>query len=134
MLEGKLRVIPPVKSKFTFVELFSPSLRKITILLWVIWFCNTFAYYGLVLLAPSFFEKEVEDDPDDRIRDNETYLDVFITSCAEIPGLLLSGLMLDKVGRKGTQALLFAICGAFTLLFVNKLFFIHDFSVNILFF
>lgn len=118
MPEGKLRIVPPVKAKFTFFELFTPSLRMITFLLWVIWFCNTFSYYGLVLLAPSFFENKIEHDPDARIRSNQVYLDVFITSCAELPGLLLAGSMLDKVGRKGTQSLLFAICGVFTLLFV----------------
>lgn len=33
-------------------DLFAPSLRRTTLLLWVIWFCNTFVYYGLVLFTP----------------------------------------------------------------------------------
>jgi len=44
---------------------------------------------------------------------------VFITSCAELPGLLLAAFIIDRIGRKRTQALLLFICGVFTLLLIS---------------
>lgn len=117
----KLRQVPQQKPKFTFVELFTPSLRMVTLLLWVIWFCNTFVYYGLLLLSPSLFDEAEHEDPNKKIENPRIYFDVFITSCAEFPGLFISALLVDRLGRKKSQAAMFAACGIFTLLFVRNM-------------
>jgi len=100
-----------------FFELFSPSLRKTTTILWIIWFTNSFAYYGLVILTPAYFEvrsgQENEPDPEFQV-----FMNTLITSAAEFPGLLLSAWLVDKIGRKKTQALFFLICGIFTELLI----------------
>eukprot|EP01119_Soliformovum_irregulare_P018391 TRINITY_DN5623_c0_g1_i1.p1 TRINITY_DN5623_c0_g1~~TRINITY_DN5623_c0_g1_i1.p1 ORF type:complete len:485 (-),score=106.20 TRINITY_DN5623_c0_g1_i1:41-1327(-) len=109
---GNLEPPPPVSTKWKIGELLSPNLRTLTLLLWVIWFANSFNYYGLVLYTPNFFSSEVPADP------NQVYLDIFITTTAELPGLLIAGLMIEKIGRKWTQSIQFGLCSLFTLLLI----------------
>jgi MFS family permease len=52
--EGDL-IVPPRQtgvSRNLMFELFKPAHRKTTILLWTVWFSNSFAYYGIVILTP----------------------------------------------------------------------------------
>ncbi|KTG37891.1 hypothetical protein cypCar_00006134 [Cyprinus carpio] len=37
-------------------DLFIPEYRKTTLLVWLIWFCNAFSYYGIVLLTTELFQ------------------------------------------------------------------------------
>jgi len=101
-------------------DLVAPSLRKTTLLLWVIWFVNTFVYYGLVLFAPAFFKAE-RGDPDTDDKDNSVYLDILLTSAAELPGLLIAALCVEKLGRRSTQTAMFLGCSiSIALMLVNS--------------
>ena len=69
--------------------LLSPKLAKTTLLLWVVFFGNAFAYYGLVLLTTQLNNKDNvcgKTEPDVKKLDNSKpdidYKDVFITSFA----------------------------------------------------
>ncbi|KAL5747058.1 hypothetical protein ACOSP7_024060 [Xanthoceras sorbifolium] len=98
--------------------LLSPALIKSTLLLWVVFFGNAFSYYGLVLLTTEL------NSGHNRCASNElqyeksqdiNYKDVFITSFAEFPGLLISAATVDKLGRKLSMSSMFFCCCAFLL-------------------
>ncbi len=64
-------------------------------MLWIIWFSNSFAYYGLVILTPAYFQvrSDQENEPDPEF---QVFLNTLITSAAEFPGLLLAAYLVDK--------------------------------------
>nr|GEV43100.1 organic cation/carnitine transporter 7-like [Tanacetum cinerariifolium]GEV47658.1 organic cation/carnitine transporter 7-like [Tanacetum cinerariifolium] len=88
----------------SIVMLLSPNLIRTTLLLWFLYFGNTFSYYGIVLLTSQLSIGQSECDPttvhSNNIEDPSLYVNVFITSLAELPGLALAALILDRVGRK----------------------------------
>nr|GEZ28996.1 organic cation/carnitine transporter 7-like [Tanacetum cinerariifolium] len=66
--------------------LLSPSLIRTTLLLWWLYFCNNFAYYGIILLTSQLSIGQSECDPptlqSEFIKDPSLYVNVFITSLA----------------------------------------------------
>ncbi|KAJ4829214.1 hypothetical protein Tsubulata_024523 [Turnera subulata] len=109
------KTILALKSSFsTFFMLFSSKLIRTTVLLWVLFFGNAFSYYGIILLTSELSSGQskcssstilhLESSKDDRL-----YIDVFITSLAEVPGLLLSAVLVDRVGRKLSMAMMFVL-------------------------
>ncbi|XP_076898308.1 organic cation/carnitine transporter 7-like [Bidens hawaiensis] len=93
--------------------LLSPNLIKTTLLVWFLYFGNTFSYYGIILLTSQLSVAQSEcDSPtlhSDNIKDPSLYVNVFITSLAELPGLGLAAFILDRVGRKiSMEIMLFA--------------------------
>ncbi|XP_077216811.1 organic cation/carnitine transporter 7-like isoform X2 [Tasmannia lanceolata] len=99
--------------------LFSPKLIRPTLLLWVVFFGNSFSYYGLVLLTSELSNGNNHcnlnsSHPKDS-NDVNLYRDVFITSFGEIPGLLLSAAVVDRVGRKLSMMTMFFIGCIFIL-------------------
>lgn len=107
------------KSGFSLLKmLLSPELVRSTLLLWMVFFGNAFAYYGLVLLTTELnnphnkcIHKELQSDGQQDI----SYRDVFITSFAEFPGLVLSAATVDKLGRKLSMASMFFLSFIFVL-------------------
>ncbi|XP_051135958.1 organic cation/carnitine transporter 7 isoform X2 [Andrographis paniculata] len=107
------------KSGFSLLMmLLSPELVRSTLLLWMVFFGNAFAYYGLVLLTTELnnpnnkcIHKEFKSSNHEDI----SYRDVFITSFAEFPGLLLSAATVDKLGRKLSMASMFFLSFIFLL-------------------
>lgn len=69
--------------------LFSPKLIRTTVLLWFLYFGNTFSYYGIILLTSqlSIGQSECEQPTllAENIQDSSLYVNVFITSLAGIP-------------------------------------------------
>lgn len=84
--------------------LFSSKLIRTTLLLWVVYFGNTFAYYGIVLLTSQLSSSQSQCGSSPLMMQNDSdsylYINVFVTSCAELPGLALAAVIVDKVGRK----------------------------------
>ncbi|GMH17539.1 hypothetical protein Nepgr_019380 [Nepenthes gracilis] len=98
--------------------LLSPKLLRSTVLLWVVFFGNAFSYYGLVLLTSELSNGHSQCtaiSPELTNSHDVNYKDVFITSFAEIPGLLLSAAIVDKVGRKLSMSSMFFLCFMFLL-------------------
>ncbi|WVZ59098.1 hypothetical protein U9M48_009296 [Paspalum notatum var. saurae] len=96
-------------------KLLAPKLIRATLLLWIAFFGNAFSYYGIVLLTSELSngnricaKEEVES-----VHSNNAslYKNVFISSFAEIPGSLLSAMIVDRIGRKLSMAsMLFTSC------------------------
>ncbi|KAJ4798857.1 Organic cation/carnitine transporter 7 [Rhynchospora pubera] len=101
-----------------FLYLLSPSLLRSTVLLWLVFMGNAFGYYGIVLLTSelSSTNRRCKLNPTIPIQlqdESSLYRNVFITSSAELPGLLLSAFTVDKIGRKASMYLLLFTCCAF---------------------
>ncbi|KQK14040.1 organic cation/carnitine transporter 7 isoform X2 [Brachypodium distachyon] len=98
-------------------KLLAPELLRSTLLLWFVYYANSFAYYGLVLLTtqlsdanrrcPSRLQNA------QRQEDANVYKDTFFTSLAEIPGLILSAVLVEWLGRKATMWCMLFTCCAF---------------------
>ena len=72
--------------------LFVGAQQRTTALLCVVWFSLSFGWYGLLLWVPTLFkESNVELD---------VYQDAFLVSAANLPGNVVSALLMDRVGVK----------------------------------
>ncbi|PIN12687.1 Synaptic vesicle transporter SV2 (major facilitator superfamily) [Handroanthus impetiginosus] len=82
-------------------QLFSSDLWGTTLLVWILSFVYTFSYYGIQLMISTLSSRQ-SDCPSLRIfpKNNSLHVNVFITSLAEIPGLILAMVLVDRVGRK----------------------------------
>ncbi|KAJ4709124.1 organic cation/carnitine transporter 7-like [Melia azedarach] len=103
----------------SFLMLFSPRLFRTTILLWILYFGNAFIYYGIVLLTSSLSSTQSKCNSStllsENVRDANLYLDLFITGLAELPGLLLAAIIVDRVGRKPSMIIMNALLCIFLL-------------------
>ncbi|XP_065830949.1 putative transporter svop-1 isoform X2 [Oscarella lobularis] len=123
------------KSRGNLKDLFaSRELKITTCLLWFIWFGAAFGYYGIVLLTTEMLEiikdltaRNLTDGTFMPCHDfslasnmtNETkcsplvtedYLHMLWTTSAELPGILLTAFIIERIGRKKTMAAEFAGC------------------------
>ncbi|TVT98817.1 hypothetical protein EJB05_55864, partial [Eragrostis curvula] len=99
-------------------KLLSPNLLRSSLLLWAVFLGHAFLYYGLVLLTSELNHgnricgsEGAEIIQKTHINDENLYRNVFITSFGEIPGLLLSAAIVDKIGRKlSMSSMLYISC------------------------
>ncbi|XP_077096652.1 synaptic vesicle 2-related protein [Siphateles boraxobius] len=100
-------------------DLFIPEYRKTTLLIWFIWLCSAFSYYGLVLLTTELFQAgstcSVTDNSSMEPQCNleckyltfPDYENLLWSTFAEFPGILISMWMIDLIGRRKSMALFF---------------------------
>ncbi|XP_062157336.1 organic cation/carnitine transporter 7-like [Alnus glutinosa] len=108
----------------SLLVLLSPKLVRSTLLLWVVFFGNAFSYYGLVLLTSELNNgrtKCMQTKLQSQKSQDVNYRDVFIASFAELPGLLISAAIVDKLGRKLSMSAMFFLCCIFLLPLVFRL-------------
>ncbi|GJY30773.1 organic cation/carnitine transporter 7-like protein [Tanacetum coccineum] len=108
------------KASFSTVwMLFSSNLIKTTFLLWIVFFGNAFSYYGIILLTSELSSDQSQCSSSISLlvvgSEDSTYRDVFITSLAELPGLVFAAFIVDKIGRKHSMELMFFIGFIFLL-------------------
>jgi len=76
-------------------ELWSPTFRKRTSMLWISWAVLVYTYHGIFIWLPSFYRGPPL---------NFTYVGsiqwVLIVTLAQVPGYYSGALLLDRVGRK----------------------------------
>ncbi|CDY43379.1 BnaA01g30100D [Brassica napus] len=117
--ESKIVVADNNGQSFILLTLLSPELIKRTLLLWVVFFGNAFAYYGVVLLTTELNNSQNSCHPTGEVLQHSSndvnYKDVFIASFAEFPGLLISAAMVDRLGRKVTMSSTLFLCCIFLL-------------------
>uniref|UniRef100_A0A9J8C4C6 SV2 related protein b n=2 Tax=Cyprinus carpio TaxID=7962 RepID=A0A9J8C4C6_CYPCA len=96
-------------------DLFIPEYRKTTLLVWLIWFCNAFSYYGIVLLTTELFQSgsacsgEWFCNLECNYLTIHDYVDLLWTTLAEFPGILVTLWMIDRIGRKKSMAICFLL-------------------------
>ncbi|KAH8481388.1 hypothetical protein H0E87_029033 [Populus deltoides] len=120
LLSSTRKLVSDFKSGFSsFVMLFSSKLIRTTLLLWLLFFGNAFSYYGIILLTSELSSEEGKCAStvllSENLRDDSLYINVFITSLAELPGILLSAIIVDRFGRKLSMAFMFVLACIFLL-------------------
>ncbi|WOL13198.1 organic cation/carnitine transporter 7 isoform X1 [Canna indica] len=95
--------------------LLSQKLIRATLLLWMVFFGNAFSYYGIVLLTSELSNGNrvcaAKTTETSHTNNDNLYKDVFVTSFAEVPGLILSAAIVDRIGRKlSMSSMLFISC------------------------
>jgi hypothetical protein len=126
-----------------FLDLFSTQLRgATTVLLSVIWFGASFGYYGVVFLTTEMLVIIQQQDENNSlivpciehaparansscklpVLDMGEYEQLLWTTAAEFPGVILTVLIIEKIGRKKTMVVEFfvAIC-CFFLMYICPL-------------
>lgn len=83
------------------LTIFSPSMRKRTIALWIIWFMINFSYYGAFTWIPSLLTAQGFD----LVKSFEFTL---IITLAQIPGYAAAAWLIEVIGRRRTLALFLA--------------------------
>ncbi|PIN12689.1 Synaptic vesicle transporter SV2 (major facilitator superfamily) [Handroanthus impetiginosus] len=93
--------------------LFSPKLIRTNILVWFLYFGNAFSYYGIVLLTSELSSDQSKCTaialPSKNSQNTSLYVDSFVTSLAEFPGLVFSAFVVDRVGRKLSMIIMFIL-------------------------
>lgn len=120
LLSSTVNKTTEVKSgSSSFLMLLSSNLIRTTLLLWFLFFGNSFIYYGVVLLTSELNSEQAGCGSTllllEYAQDANLYINVFITSLAELPGLLLSAVIVDRVGRKISMAIMSILTFIFLL-------------------
>ena len=111
-----------------YSQMFSGDMWKTTTLLWIIWLGCAWLYYGVVLLTTTLLQNDYHcynNGFDNNTNEtcvrlgNDDYIKIFWTAVAELPGLLVTILIIEVLGRKKTMALEFILTMVgFLLLFI----------------
>ncbi|KAL3567194.1 hypothetical protein D5086_032609 [Populus alba] len=101
----------------SFLMLFSSKLIRTTLLLWELLFGNVFSYYGIILMTSELSSGQSRCGSNLLKSENpeSLYINVFISNLAELPGIVLSATIVDRIGRKLTVAVTFILAGIFLL-------------------
>ena len=113
----------------SFTDLLNREFRTLTVLLWCIWTGSSFIYYGVVLMTTELFETpgdngvcgldgalEATCSAQCRQLDRIDYTHLLWTTLAEFPGIMVTIVLVDKLGRKrtmGLELLLLSACLCF---------------------
>ena len=87
-----------------YTSLLSVPHRWISIPLWITWMAFGFSYYGVILLVARLFTET--SSPGACAFD---YQAIFINAVSEVIGIVISALVIDRLGRTRSQALLYLI-------------------------
>ena len=118
----------------------APAYRHDTIMLFIMWVANAAIYYGVVLLTTELIQINKANEPTQynfnnntrrsllqdnndltcsRVFHNSAFVEIFGSAFSETPGMILTFFLVDKIGRKKTQASLFAfVTFVFGILFL----------------
>ena len=91
------------KVSFGFGDLFSKSLYKSTVMLWVLWFGIVFSYYGIFTWLPSLLVNK-------GFTIVSSFEYVLLMIVAQLPGYLAAAWCVERFGRKATLAGFIVMC------------------------
>ena len=126
--EGRLAVVKTDTKRGQIKDLLSKEHRRTSLILWFIWFANAFSYYGIVLLTTEMFQignacKATEANKQNiepfcylKCLQTQDYIDLLYTTIAEFPGLFITMIIIELIGRKKTMAIEFIIFSLFVFL------------------
>lgn len=112
---------------FKVSALFRDGMWRTTVLLQFLWFGSAWLYYGIILLTTSLLQydphcgvvNETNSTCEESQLDTGDYLKIMWAAAAELPGIAVTLLVVDFLGRKWTMAIEFvASMVGFLLLFV----------------
>ena len=91
-------------------KLWKPGLRQSTLMLWVVWFCISLAYYGIFTWLPQAFVAQ-------GFSSLQTYQNTFLLALAQVPGFFSAAYLIEHLGRRNTLGIYLIASGVFTFLF-----------------
>ena len=83
--------------------------RKSTGFLAIIWISFGFTYYGLILLVTRLYKESDGNDNNNSSNSSSNatcsfdFADIFVNSSGEIPGVIITYLLVDRIGRRPSQ-------------------------------
>jgi MFS family permease len=89
-----------------FILMFSNGFWKITLPIFAMWMICSLVYFGVVVMTPAYFKEST----------SNAYLEIFLCSLAELPGIAIAAIAIDRIGRRWTISVLFTFAGVFILL------------------
>ena len=132
--EGRLIPEPEVP-RGRILDLVRPGYKLISCLLAILWFSSSFSYYGIALFTTEMIAIgntcdtqafEIANNETCHIFDRNDYWNLAWTSTGDIPGLFITAILVDLIGRKpsiisasiafGVTCLLLLICMKKTLM------------------
>jgi len=90
--------------------LWGPRLRRVTLMMWITWFCISLAYYGIFTWLPAAFVER-------GLPPLQTYQNTFILALAQLPGFFSAAYLIERWGRRNTLGVYLIASGVFTFLF-----------------
>jgi MFS family permease len=121
--------LPPLQEDSTdditwdhYLNLLRGDYISITIPLWVIYSVYGFTYYGAILFISRLYSSESsEDHPTDSGTSDTAhvtfnYMEIFTNACSEFVGVFLAANVIDRIGRKVSQASFYLIAAVSILL------------------
>ncbi len=93
---ARSRPLPPVPPK-TPGQLWSPTYRRRTLGIWLVWFCVNFSYYGAFIWLPSLLYAQGYD----LVR---SFGYTLVITLAQLPGYALAAVLVEVWGRRVTLA------------------------------
>jgi putative MFS transporter len=111
--ESKLHDVPTEKLdvKAALKEIWSPTFRKRTAMLWISWAVLVYTYHGIFIWLPSFYG-----GPPLNLTIVRSIEWVLIVTLAQVPGYYSAALLLDRVGRKPMAITYLALAGVGSVL------------------
>ncbi|GMT26149.1 hypothetical protein PFISCL1PPCAC_17446 [Pristionchus fissidentatus] len=112
-----------LKKPTGILALIEKPLLVTSLLIWLVWMMNAFSYYGMTLYTTKLFQSTdtCHGGSEANIQLNDTslcvplkkedYVDIIATSFSEVPGLILTFLLIERLGRKLTMSLQFLFFG-----------------------
>eukprot|EP00753_Platysulcus_tardus_P006027 PLAT13904.2.p1 GENE.PLAT13904.2~~PLAT13904.2.p1 ORF type:complete len:505 (-),score=212.47 PLAT13904.2:32-1510(-) len=90
-------------------SLLAPDLRRTTLLVWLNWAAISYTFYGLVYIMPAIFRARDEHDAHESMA---VWVQILLSSLAELPGVLVTALMVDVswLGRRRSLMLCYLGC------------------------
>lgn len=105
--------VKPVLGDLDTFSLFSHGkLRRPFFLMIIVWISFGLSYYGLTMLIPRIFAREIADEPDAVDFD---FVDIALSSAAQTVGIFVGMLLIDSAGRKGVQVGGYVLAGVATV-------------------
>jgi putative MFS transporter len=92
--------------------LWSPSTRRVTLMLWILWLAITFSYYGFFTWIPSLLVKQ-------GMTITKSFSYTLIIYLAQIPGYYSAAFLSEKLDRKWTIVLYMLLGGVAAFLMSN---------------
>lgn len=113
-------------------ELINPGIRRLSLLLWILWVVHAVLYYGNVLFTPKFYGSHLNDSypssspstpiqqqnnngedsspSESKMISSSLFVFVLLTTVAELPGLAIAAFLVERLGRKKTIAAMLSLC------------------------
>lgn len=102
------------KPKLSFARrvasVWSAEHRKTTLMLWVLWFCVVFSYYGMFLWLPSFMVSK-------GFSLVKSFEYVLLITLAQLPGYFTAAYFIERLGRRFVLAVYLLLTGASAIWF-----------------